>query len=590
MMIFLAESKFTLTLRYILFSIVFLAPQSISEAAGSDLSGIWRGQLLDGESSIELIFHIEATADGSWTGTVDTPAQSSFGLPLSGVSISEENSVLISVAATGGLYEANLNGSGDELEGVWKQRGSELKLLCSREPALPQIPEKLAASLVGTWQGTLKVGAIELRILIDLSRQENGKIGGFMVSPDQSPAQLRVTRLDFLDDAGIRISVGELFISYLVDFSEDGKKLTGSMLQGRGKFDIELTRENEVIELLRPQTPVPPFPYKMEEVSYSNPATSIVHSGTLTIPAGEGPFPAVLLISGSGAQNRDEELFQHRPFHVIADHLSRNGVAVLRVDDRGVGGTTTDDNPKDDTTLDHVGDALRGFRFLQGRAEIDAKRVGLIGHSEGGVIAPLAAQDEDEVAFIVMLAGTGVRGDRLLLSQAELISKVEEISEEELQAGLALNRKLFDVVLQEQLSSTEQRDLFSEILEEQEELSPAERDSILQQMSNQWIQWFIRFDPTTSLEAVQVPVLAVNGSLDLQVPCKENLDAIAAALEKGGNSDFETVTFPDLNHLFQHCATGAPSEYGKIEETFAPEVLEKITSWINSRFGNDRDR
>ena len=204
--------------------------------------------------------------------------------------------------------------------------------------------------------------------------------------------------------------------------------------------------------------------------------------------------------------------------------------------------------------------------------------------------APLAAQDEDEVAFIVMLAGTGVRGDRLLLSQAELISKVEEISEEELQAGLALNRKLFDVVLQEQLSSTEQRDLFSEILEEQEELSPAERDSILQQMSNQWIQWFIRFDPTTSLEAVQVPVLAVNGSLDLQVPCKENLDAIAAALEKGGNSDFETVTFPDLNHLFQHCATGAPSEYGKIEETFAPEVLEKITSWINSRFGNDRDR
>ena len=562
-----------------------------------DLAGIWRGDIDPEGTAIELVFHIEANKAGGWSGTVDTPVQNSYALPLSGISVDEDGNVTIAVAATGGLYQAKLQAEGQQLHGTWKQRGAELKLECKREAALPPMPPELSEALVGIWEGTLSVGAVELRIVLNLKTQDGGKLSGFMVSPDQSPAETPVTRIDHLEDRRSRISVGTAFLSMVMDLSEDGQKLSGSFHQGRGKFDIALTKKEQISIVRRPQEPKPPFPYKVEEVSYDNKEAGVTFAGTLTLPEGDGPFPAVLLITGSGPQDRDESVFQHRPFLVIADHLTRQGVAVLRVDDRGVGGTSAGEAPESATTDDFVGDALCGVEFLSQRKEVASNQIGLMGHSEGGVIAPMAAVKDDRIAFIILLAGTGVRGDRLLLSQNELVSRVSDTDEETIQAGLTLNRKLFDVVLRDDLDSAGRtKELekilhatdFDKILDATDGIKQEQIEQILAMIDNDWIQWFIRHDPVPTLEKVQIPVLALNGTLDLQVPCKENLDAIEAALQRGGNRDHEAVAFSNLNHLFQHCETGALTEYGKIEETFSPEVLDKITHWILQRFGHQK--
>lgn len=566
-----------------------ITPLSFSaEATKADLAGAWRGKIDPEGAAIELVFHIEANQDGGWSGTVDTPAQNSYGLPLSGISVDGDGSVTIAVAATGGQYRANLQDSGQELEGTWKQGGAELKLECKREAALTPMPTELSDALVGIWEGPLSVGAIELRIVLNLQTQDGGKLGGYMVSPDQSPAEMAVTRVDHLEGRRSRICVGIAFLAMEMDLSDDGQELSGSFHQGRGKFDIALTRKEQISSVRRPQEPKPPFPYKAEEVSYENKAAGVTFAGTLTLPEGTGPFPAVLLISGSGAQDRDESIFQHRPFLVIADHLTRQGIAVLRVDDRGVGGTSAGNDPENATTEDFVGDAICGVDFLRQRKEIAKGQIGLIGHSEGGVIAPMASVRDERIAYIILLAGTGVRGDQLLMRQNELISRASDTDEEEIQTGLALNRKLFDVILRDDLDSAGQAAEIKKILETTEDMDQDQADQIKAQLGNRWIQWFIRHDPVPTLEKVQIPVLALNGTLDLQVPCQENLDAIKTALQRGGNRDHETIAYPSLNHLFQHCETGAITEYATIEETFSTEVLDKMTSWIQRQINHDQ--
>ncbi len=567
-------------------------------SAEIDLTGMWRGDIDPTGTPIELIFHITSTADGGWSGTVDTPAQNSYALPLSGISVTTDGAITIGVAATGGLYEATLDPEGSELQGTWKQRGAELVLNCKREPLPPPVPQEMAETLTGNWEGILEIGAIELRIVVNLVAHDAGSLSGYMVSPDQSPAEIPVTRVDLLDGDKVRIAVGSAFLSLEMAPSDDGNQLSGSFIQGRGKFDITLEKKQTITGVRRHQEPKPPFPYRAEEIAYDNEGAGVTFAGTLTIPEGDGPFPSVLMITGSGGQDRDETIFQHRPFFVIADHLSRRGIAVLRVDDRGVGGTTAGDEPEKATTEDFVGDALCGVEFLKGRTEIAADRIGLIGHSEGGVIAPMVALRSDDVAFIVMMAGTGIRGDDLLLRQNELIARVSEVEEEKIKEGLELSGKMFAVVLEDSLDEEQMRSRLETILRESTDLNEEEEGvevesaiaSTIDQLMLPWVRWFLRYDPAPTLEKLTCPVLAINGTLDLQVPCKENMEAIEAALKRGKNPDFEMIEFPQLNHLFQHCETGAPSEYGQIEETFSVDVLEKMTNWILHRFGNNKER
>jgi pimeloyl-ACP methyl ester carboxylesterase len=306
---------------------------------------------------------------------------------------------------------------------------------------------------------------------------------------------------------------------------------------------------------------------------------------------GDGPFPAVLLISGSGPQDRNEEIMGHKPFLVLADYLTRRGIAVLRVDDRGVGGSTGKVGVS--TIEDHVGDALAGIEFLKSRKEIDAGKIGLVGHSEGGLVAPAAAVKSPDVAFIVLLAGTGVRGDQIVYSQGELIAKSAGASADAIAKNTDLQRKLFAVLKETQDDEQAATQMREVVKAWKEQLTDAERatfdkieqllDAQLKTFTNPWFRHFLAYDPKPVLEMVQCPVLAIVGELDLQVPPDENLPAIEAALKKAGNRDYTVKELPGLNHLFQAATTGSPLEYGQIEETFNPAALKVVGDWIAER-------
>jgi len=336
----------------------------------------------------------------------------------------------------------------------------------------------------------------------------------------------------------------------------------------------------------RPQTPRPPFPYRQEEVTYENPVDEITITGTLTIPSGSGPFPAALLITGSGPQDRDHTLSGHKPFWVIADSLTRRGIAVLRVDDRGVGGTSP--GPAEASSAELAGDVVAGVEFLGRHKAILRGAIGLVGHSEGGLIAPLAATRTKDVAFLVLLAAPGLRGDKFLMTQSAMIMRFMEMSEEKIASTHDMLTRLFALALDGNLSDEEFRRRGREVYASDPSISQERVETQLDTLSSKWYKYFLSYDPATSFEKIGCPVLALNGSLDLHVPVKENLAAIRAALEAGGNEDVTVREMADLNHLFQTCETGATSEYGKIEESFSPKVLDIMVKWILERAAEGR--
>ena len=356
------------------------------------------------------------------------------------------------------------------------------------------------------------------------------------------------------------------------------KKIEGIWSQGGLKLELNLKKVDKVEALKRPQEPKEPFPYNAEDVTFKNNIDSVVLAGTLTYPKDGNNFPAVVLISGSGGQNRDEELLGHKPFLVIADYLTRNGIAVLRFDDRGIAQSTGDHSIA--TSQDFAKDVLAAVDYLKSRDEINHSKIGLIGHSEGGLIAPMVANQSNDIAFIILMAGPGISGDSILYLQGALIQRAEGTSEDEIQKSMQLQRKLFLVV-----KNTEDDELLKQKIEkifrsEYSKISEEEKNSLgdpevymnaqLKTLTSPWFKYFLKYDPFPTLEKVKCPVLAINGENDLQVPPKENLSAIEEALKKGGNTKYEIKMLPGLNHLFQTSNTGAISEYGTIEETISP--------------------
>lgn len=341
----------------------------------------------------------------------------------------------------------------------------------------------------------------------------------------------------------------------------------------------------KISEPLRPQEPKGAISYDVEEVKYSNLTANVTLAGTLTLPKSEKPSPAVLLIAGSGPIDRDETVFGHKPFWVIADHLTKQGIAVLRVDKRGVAQSTG--NYSVATPDDFAADALAGVEYLKTRKEIDAKRIGLIGHSEGGMIAPKIAVKSNDVAFIVSMAGPCVIGEAILYAQEVQISRALGVSEGQLSRQLAFQAQVLSVIKNEpELEKAEQ--LLREIIANQvaklpEEEQQASADAIEAQMkrcNSRWFRYYLTYDPTISLKHLKIPVLVMSGELDSQVAPKQNLPAIAKALEEAGNQRYKIIEFPKLNHFFQTCETGSILEYAIIEETIAPVVLDSLSSWI----------
>jgi uncharacterized protein len=438
-----------------------------------------------------------------------------------------------------------------------------------------------------TWEGTLKVGDVELHLVFHLFKQKDESYAGIMDSPDQGATGIILDEVSVKDDT-VRLELNSAKMVFEGKRNKDGQEIAGDLKQVGQSFPLTLKRVAKARESRRPQTPQKPYPYDEIEVAYENKRGGIQLAGTLTIPRSQGPFPVVLLITGSGPQDRDETIFGHKPFLVLADYLTRRGIAVLRVDDRGVGGSTG--NVHDATTADFADDVLAGVEYLKGRKEINAMQIGLIGHSEGGIIAPLVASRSRDIAFIVMMAGTGLPGEEILYLQAAAILKSAGADAERLARQKAIQERMFAVLRQEKDNTAAEKkiraameDLLSKLgKEDKQQMVDALPllEGQIQGVLTPWFRYFLNYDPRPALRKVTCPTLVLNGEKDLQVDAKANLVAIESALREGGNKDVTIRELPKLNHLFQTCRTGSVTEYGAIEETLAPVALETIAGWI----------
>ncbi len=441
----------------------------------------------------------------------------------------------------------------------------------------------------GMWEGSLDAGAMKMRLAFKIEKNADGTLKGTWDSVDQGAKGMPIGSVKF-EGGELKFDFPKSGASFTGKPSDDGKIVTGKWKQSGHELPLEIKRVDKLTELRRPQNPVKPYPYIEEEVTIENTAAKDVKlAGTLTLPKGNGPFPAVVLITGSGQQDRDETLLSHKPFLVLADHLTKQGIAVLRCDDRGTGKSTG--NHATSTSADFATDTYACVKFLQSRKEIDGKRIGLAGHSEGGMIAPMvAAEHPEEVGFVILLAGPGLPGDQILIDQSRVLLKAMKVEEKK----AALMGRLQMTLMKAACESAEDAKLSQCITSFIEGLTGDERKlldaddekvirSSYKMLTAPWFQYFIHYDPRPNLRKVRCPLLAINGELDLQVTPKENLQAIAATMKEAGNKDVTTKEFAGLNHLFQHSKTGLPTEYGEIEETLSPDALDVIAQWILKR-------
>jgi len=441
---------------------------------------------------------------------------------------------------------------------------------------------------VGIWQGKLNISpAVQLSIVLHIDKKDDGTLSASMDSPDQSAYGIKVDKITVTQDS-LHFTVIAIAGNYSAGYNKDSLMLVGIWSQGAYSFPLNLKKTDKVEEVKRPQLPVKPYPYNDEEVVFENKIDSIKLGGSFTFPKEGNNFPAVVLITGSSWEDRDETIFNHKPFLVIADYLTKKGFAVLRFDDRGGGASTG--NMTKATTLDFVKDVKAAVDYLKTRKEVNQNKIGLIGHSEGGMIAPLVASERNDIAFIILLAGPGLTGEEILIRQTELISKVGGIPDQEIEKNVKLSKSIY-AELRKSKDSEEANERVKKLLGKYiETLSDSEKNDLgdtkafverqSKAVSSPWFKLFLTYDPIPVLEKVKCPVLALNGEKDLQVPPKEDLAAIEKALKTGKNKNYKTMLLPGLNHLFQTAQTGSPNEYGKIEETFSPLALQAISDWL----------
>ena len=426
------------------------------------------------------------------------------------------------------------------------------------------------------WFGILEGAMLPINLHIE---NRNDSILPVLYSPMQSDEKIVPSSFRITSDS-LFINVKKLNFEGKWSYNQTDSTFVGQIKQYSNRMNITFKPSEGIFKVKRPQTPIGPLPYTEEEVMIENIIDTVTLSGTLTYPNNGDKFGAVILITGSGAQNRDEEIFRHKPFMVIADYLTRNGIAVLRCDDRGFGNSTGNINS---TTFDFANDIESMVSFLQSHPKIDSKKIGLIGHSEGGLIAPIVASRNQSVAFIILLAGPGVNGKETLLLQNKKICEINGMTDSLINKRLTILEKIFDII-----DTTDNKDLLIKIndivkqytsnKEERKLLgfSPKEVLTTNTQLQNKWMRTFIKLDPCPYLSKVNCPILALNGDKDCQVLPSENISSI----KKCTNNKAETITIPNHNHLFQTCKVGSVEEYITIEETISEEVLEIIYQWI----------
>lgn len=581
-----------LALITILAATLGLTPQAGAQTI--DL-GVWSGVLtLPTRASLEFSIEIGEHPNGELWGTISIPSQGTVDQALDEVSIGG-GEISFTWNAVNARFNGRLGGNGESIIGTLEQAGQKFPFRLNRDEPLPKFEGEIARE-EQRWRGLAKLPGLDLEFMVTFTPAPAATGWSAVIDiPLQNIAELPVKRVRFDEEIHFTIQLEAEGAPPPAVFTlkrTGAETAEGTFSQAGSTFLVELSRitdPNETVELPRPQMPKPPFPYTEREVTYTSPVDGVTLAGTLTIPEGDGPHPAVLMLTGSGPQDRDETIMGHKPFLVIADHLSRRGVAVLRVDDRGVGGSGGD--TMQTTAEVNVKDAIAGVEFLKSQPKVDASEIGLIGHSEGAWIAPIAASRSKDVSYLVLLAAPGVSGRELILMQRDAVRAAVGVPPDQRQREREKHMELLDAI--ERGASDEviadalrtlarlERGQASDVEEYAERITQAQTPMV----TSVWFRDVLSLDSRPALRTLNIPVLVLTGELDLQVPPDENMPQIRGALDTAGNTKSKLVTMPGLNHLLQRARQGLPGEYVMIQQTISPDVLAMMTEWIQERTG-----
>ena len=557
---------------FIAFAFILLAA---AVSLAQDITGDWNGTLKTGMGELRLVLHVTKNPDGTFKSTLDSVDQGASGIPVAATTL-KDSTLSLQVDAVKGTYEGKVNADASEITGTWSQ-GTAMELTFHRGVvAQKPDPKPIAPSDIdGKWLGVLDTGLAKLRLVLHITNTDQGLMAT-MDSLDQNAKGIPVTTMT-RNASSLKFEMKVISGAYDGTIGADRNSFAGTWTQLGKSWPLEFKRltSDVALERPRPQNPVKPYPYREEEVTYRNSKADIELAATITIPPGKGPFPAVLLMAGSGPHDRDETLMGHKPFLVLADYLTRKGIVVLRADKRGCG--KSGGNYSQAVMADFASDGDAGIAYLKTRPEVDAKHIGLVGHSEGGIEAPMAAVGNPDVAFVVLMAGPGVKGDQILTAQQKLIEQSIGKSPAEIEKDAVTQRAIFAILAKNEDDSAREKELSAALVGS---VPDAQIGMQVKVLNSPWFRDFVSYDPAPTLGKLMCPVLAINGEKDMQVPPDQNLPAIRKALEAAGNKNFEVDQLPGLNHLFQTAKTGAIGEYAEIEETMSPTALDKVSSWI----------
>lgn len=554
--------------------LLFLCILSFAPLMGQSLDGAWEGNLNVMGTKLAIVIHIDTNKH---LYSTDSPDQGAYDLPMEELYLSKD-SIALKSSQLSAIFTAKLKN--DQLQGTFSQRGFKIPIQLDKQKngkKLDREQQKLLEKIQGTWSGALNVQGNSLTIRFNFS-QNPLKIT--MDSPDQQAYDIPANLISISADS-VEIEVKSIGVKYKATIKDDC--MEGTFFQMNISLPLKMQRlsdiqTKEIKEIKRPQTPQPPFSYKTQEVTFTNPQGNSTLAGTITYPIGydkkrKAKTPIIVFVSGSGQQDRDETIFDHKPFAVIADYFAHHGIASLRYDDRGIGGSKGE--VANATTKDFMQDAVSAVQYLR---QEGFKKIGIVGHSEGGMIALMAAA-QGKTDFIICLAAPGVRGDQILYKQITF----DEMSDcNQNKAFRKVVKEIMDY-LSKGGSYKDADDLMAQTgnpkMEGLNDFQKRVVQQVTQMMKNPWMRYFVQYDPTKDIQNVSCPIMALNGDKDHQVFADDNIENIRHNLPQGKHNMIKR--YPNLNHLFQHCNTGYPNEYANIEETISEEVLQDMAKWIH---------
>ncbi len=577
--------KWSLALQAVLFALVV----SVNASAQESKTESWLGTLDVGAAKLRIQLNLTEGNDGKYSGEMISLDQTPDGIKMDKV-VRTDKKLEFAIKRLGASFAGKLNDDQTVATGKFTQ-GQKFEMVFKRMEGEVK-PDKHIQS----WKGTMDAGGKEFefqfRVFEDSQGEKLVKLDSFSESATSIPADYEKNGDE------ITITVPMTKAKFVGTLSDDEKTIDGNWLQAGGKFPLKLTsvpiEESRELKLNRPQTPKAPFNYDASDFSVvvnsidSKFPAGVEIAGTMTSPKGAGPFPTVILISGSGPQDRDETIFEHKPFLVLADHLTKKGFVVIRFDERGVGESKGDFGTA--TTADFADDVEALVAWAKKQSKVDGKKIVLAGHSEGGLVAPMVASKIPDIAGIILLAGPGVSGSEIVMNQTRKIAAAAGAPERILE----MQDKMLAKMMAHVESGDPVTDEFKKSLEDEfKDLSDEERaefgadgvaEKTIAMMGSPWMSYFLTYDPSEALTKTSCPILSVIGGKDLQVDSGLNFPAIEAAVKAGKNPDFTQKKLPGLNHLFQKSETGSPSEYVQIEETMDASLLDAVTLWLEKRF------